>query len=179
MNQRYQKYQYPFATGREPRELPYFGMRKTLTESSRTRFRYRISLRFPISLNASHAWHQRNNFHGHKIWAGTSSSAKYKSNYISIIAKEAAQYFFYTRRKLCSMQRSYPSGYFLTEGRQVKSPLTFLPLGVLAAKHDFLAAVGGATSFTFLDMMKGIFQQSIRKEDRWKTAFATTYRGQE
>ena len=30
-----------------------------------------------------------------------------------------------------------------------------------------------------MDIVKGFFQQTIRKSDRWKTAFVTTYRGHE
>src|SRR5437016_12298502 len=30
-----------------------------------------------------------------------------------------------------------------------------------------------------MDIVKGFFQQTIRKSDRWKTAFATTHRGHE
>jgi hypothetical protein len=49
----------------------------------------------------------------------------------------------------------------------------------LPKQDDVLGALGGAVIFTSLDIQKSFFQQRIRKEDRWKTAFVTPHRGQE
>ena len=49
----------------------------------------------------------------------------------------------------------------------------------LPKQDDILTAMGGATVFSVLDMTKSFFQQRIRPEDRWKTAFVTPHRGQE
>jgi hypothetical protein len=49
----------------------------------------------------------------------------------------------------------------------------------LPRQDDVLQALGGATIFSSLDITKGFFQQPIRSDDRWKTAFTTPHRGLE
>jgi hypothetical protein len=49
----------------------------------------------------------------------------------------------------------------------------------LPRQDDILQKMHGCQIFSSLDMTKSFFQQRIRPEDRWKTAFVTTHRGQE
>ena len=49
----------------------------------------------------------------------------------------------------------------------------------LPKQDEVLEAMGGGMVFTSMDVTKGFFQQAIRPEDRWKTAFVTPHRGQE
>lgn len=49
----------------------------------------------------------------------------------------------------------------------------------LPKQDDILEAMGGSIVFSCLDMVKSFFQQKIRPEDRWKTAFVTSHRGHE
>lgn len=49
----------------------------------------------------------------------------------------------------------------------------------LPRQDEVLGAIGGAIIFSSLDVTKGFFQQPIRTEDRWKTAFSTPHRGHE
>jgi hypothetical protein len=49
----------------------------------------------------------------------------------------------------------------------------------LPRQDEILGAMNGSTVFTALDVMKGFFQQPLRKEDRYKTAFVTPHRGHE
>jgi hypothetical protein len=49
----------------------------------------------------------------------------------------------------------------------------------LPRQDDIFNAMGGATVFTILDIVKSFFQQKIAPEDRWKTAFVTQHRGHE
>jgi hypothetical protein len=39
--------------------------------------------------------------------------------------------------------------------------------------------MGGCTVFSVLDLTKGFFQQKLRPEDKWKTAFVSPHRGHE
>jgi hypothetical protein len=49
----------------------------------------------------------------------------------------------------------------------------------LPRQDDVLQAMGGGVIFSSLDITKGFFQQPIRPQDRWKTAFTTPHRGLE
>lgn len=49
----------------------------------------------------------------------------------------------------------------------------------LPRQNKVLGALGRSCIFTSLDMQKSFFQQRIKPEDRWKTAFATVHRGHE
>jgi hypothetical protein len=49
----------------------------------------------------------------------------------------------------------------------------------LPKQDDILTAMGGSIVFSILDMTKSFFQQGIRPDDRWKTAFVTPHRGHE
>ncbi len=49
----------------------------------------------------------------------------------------------------------------------------------LPKQDQILSALRGSVIFSSMDILKGFFQQRIRKEDRWKTAFVTTHRGHE
>ena len=49
----------------------------------------------------------------------------------------------------------------------------------LPKQDTILTAMTGSTVFSILDITKGFFQQKIREEDRWKTAFVTQHRGHE
>ena len=62
--------------------------------------------------------------------------------------------------------------------RQVNTKL-FLDGYPLPRQEDIFDAMGGATVFSVLDMVKSFFQQKIATKDRWKTAFVTPHRGHE
>src|SRR5256886_14762521 len=49
----------------------------------------------------------------------------------------------------------------------------------LLTQDQILGALGGSIIFSSMDIVKGFFQQTIRKSDRWKMAFVTTHRGHE
>jgi RNase H-like domain found in reverse transcriptase/Reverse transcriptase (RNA-dependent DNA polymerase)/Integrase zinc binding domain/Chromo (CHRromatin Organisation MOdifier) domain len=49
----------------------------------------------------------------------------------------------------------------------------------LPKQDEVLGALGGSGIFSSLDMQKSFFQQGIRAQDRWKTAFVTPHRGHE
>ena len=49
----------------------------------------------------------------------------------------------------------------------------------LPRQDTILSTMGGASVFSILDMTKSFFQQRIKPQDRWKTAFVTPHRGQE
>src|SRR3989440_4706942 len=50
---------------------------------------------------------------------------------------------------------------------------------LLPTQDQILGALGGSIIFSSMDIVKGFFQQTIRKSDRWKMAFVTTHRGHE
>ena len=49
----------------------------------------------------------------------------------------------------------------------------------LPKQDTILQALGGGVVFSSLDIVKSFFQQAIREEDQWKTAFVTPHRGHE
>lgn len=49
----------------------------------------------------------------------------------------------------------------------------------LPLQEEILSSLQGSIIFSIFDLVKGFFQQPIRKEDRWKTTFVTPHRGLE
>src|SRR5204862_3497090 len=49
----------------------------------------------------------------------------------------------------------------------------------LPTQDQILGALGRSIIFSSMDIVKGFFQQTICKSDRWKMAFVTTHRGHE
>jgi hypothetical protein len=49
----------------------------------------------------------------------------------------------------------------------------------LPQQDDVLQAMGGGIVFSSLNITKGFFQQPIRPQDHWKTAFTTPHQGLE